>query len=166
VYLVDRLGGAGKSTTADLLAAWLQESGREVTVWDGDVIRLNLCRELGFSREERDVNILRRIGFVASEVVRHGGVVGCATVSPYRSTRNEVRAMFGEDRFVEIFVDTPLEECERRDVVRSRILQASMIRMKRRESPEIRLATTESTPEENARTVLAYLRNEGFLKDS
>ena len=108
------LSGAGKSTTADVLTVLLQECGRQVTVLDGDVVRLNLSRGLGFSREDRDLNI-RRIGFVASEIVRHGGAVVCAALSPYRSTRNEVRSMVGVDRFVEVFVDTPLEECERRD---------------------------------------------------
>jgi len=85
-----------------------------VTVLDGDVVRTHLSRGLGFGKEDRDLNI-RRIGFVAAEIVRHEGTVVCAAVSPYRATRNDVRNMIGPDRFIEVFVDTPLEECERRD---------------------------------------------------
>ena len=92
------LSGAGKSTTADILTMLLLEHGRQVTVLDGDVVRTHLSKGLGFSREDRDINI-RRIGYVASEIVRHGGVVICAAVSPYRATRNDVRNMVGSDRF-------------------------------------------------------------------
>src|SRR5262249_19163769 len=108
------LSGAGKSTIADILAVLLMERGRQVTVLDGDVVRTHLSKGLGFSREDRDTNI-RRIGFVAAEIVRHQGAVLCAAVSPYRVTRNECRAAVGEGQFIEIFVDTPLEVCERRD---------------------------------------------------
>jgi sulfate adenylyltransferase len=108
------LSGAGKSTTAEVLTTLLLEHGRQVTLLDGDVVRTHLSKGLGFSREDRDTNI-RRIGFVASEIVRHGGIAVCAAISPYRATRNEVRQMVGADRFVEVFIDTPLEECERRD---------------------------------------------------
>ena len=109
------LSGAGKSTTADIVTVLLQERGRAVTLLDGDVVRTHLSKGLGFSREDRDANI-RRIGFVAAEIVKHGGAVICAAVSPYRSTRDEVRQLVGKDRFIEVFVDTPLDECERRDV--------------------------------------------------
>ncbi len=78
-------------------------------------MRTHLSKGLGFSKEDRDVNI-RRIGYVASEIARHGGVVICAAVSPYRATRNDVRNMVGGDRFVEVFVDTPIDVCEQRDV--------------------------------------------------
>ena len=88
------LSGSGKSTTADALIGLLRERGREVTVLDGDVVRTHLSKGLGFSREDRDTNV-RRIGFVASEVVRHGGLVVAAVVSPYRETRDEVREMVG-----------------------------------------------------------------------
>ncbi len=81
----------------------------------GNVVRTNLSKGLGFSKEDRDINI-RRIGFVASELVRHGGVTICAAVSPYRATRNDVRNMIGADRFIEVFVDTPLTVCEERDI--------------------------------------------------
>ena len=100
------LSAAGKSTTAEILTVLLQEFGRQVTVLDGDVVRHNLSRGLGFSKEDRDLNI-RRIGFVAAEIVKHQGTVICAAVSPYRATRNEVRNAVGADRFIEVYVDTP-----------------------------------------------------------
>ena len=80
------LSGSGKSTTADVLSTLLMQHGRQVTVLDGDVVRTHLSKGLGFSREDRDTNILR-IGFVASEIVRHGGIVVCAAISPYSATR-------------------------------------------------------------------------------
>jgi sulfate adenylyltransferase len=118
---------------------------------------------------------IRRIGFVASEIVRHGGAVVCAAVSPYRSTRNEVRTTIGDDRFIEVFVDTPLEECERRD---TKGLYAKARRGEIKNftgvddpyepprCPEIRLETIGRAPEENARAIISYLRNQGFLRDS
>ena len=109
------MSGAGKSTTALALQAMLHEHGRRVTLLDGDIVRTNLSKGLGFSKEDRDTNILR-IGFVAAEIVRHGGVALCAAISPYDATRQAVRKQFGEGQFVEVFVDTPLEVCEERDV--------------------------------------------------
>jgi sulfate adenylyltransferase len=88
------LSSAGKSTIAEILAMLLMEHGRHVTLLDGDIVRTHLSRGLGFSKQDRDINI-RRIGFVASEIVRHNGAVVCAAVSPYRSTRSEVRSMVG-----------------------------------------------------------------------
>jgi sulfate adenylyltransferase len=126
---------------------------------------------LGFSKEDRDTNI-RRIGFVASEIVRHHGAVICAAVSPYRSTRSEVRSMVGDDQFTEIFVDTPLEVCEQRDVkgmyARARRGQITGFTgiddpYESPVSPELRLTTTDSTPEENARRIVRYLIERGFL---
>ena len=106
---------AGKSTIAQLLTARMEARGRTVTLLDGDVVRTHLSRGLGFSKQDRDANI-RRIGFVASEIVRHGGVAIVAAVSPYEATRNEVREMIGVDRFVLVHVATPLEVCEQRDI--------------------------------------------------
>jgi sulfate adenylyltransferase len=106
---------AGKSTIADILTILILQYGRQVTVLDGDVVRTHLSKGLGFSREDRDANILR-IGFVAGEIVRHGGAVICAAVSPYTVTRSEVSNMVGKERFIEVYVNTPLTECERRDV--------------------------------------------------
>jgi sulfate adenylyltransferase len=166
------LSGSGKSTTAEVLTTLLLEHGRQATVLDGDVVRTHLSKGLGFSKEDRDINI-RRIGFVASEIVRHGGVVICAAVSPYRATRNDVRNMVGPDRFVEVYMDTPLEVCEQRDV-------KGMYAAARRgeikgftgiddpyeppENPEIRLETVEHTPEENAAFILQYLINAGLVR--
>lgn len=108
------LCGAGKSTIANVLTELLAECGRQVTLLDGDVVRTHLSKGLGLSKEDRDTNI-RRIGFVASEIVRHRGVAVCAAVSPYRAARNEVRSMFKRGHFTLVFVDTPLEVCEQRD---------------------------------------------------
>jgi sulfate adenylyltransferase len=166
------LSGAGKSTTAEVLTVLLLEHGRQVTVLDGDVVRTHLSRGLGFSKEDRDINI-RRIGFVASEIVRHGGVVICAAVSPYRATRNDVRNMVGKDHFVEVFVDTPLEVCEARD---AKGLYAKARRGEIKgftgiddpyeppQNAEITLDTTTHSPEENARLILDYLVGNGFVR--
>jgi len=108
------LSGAGKSVTAEVLTVKLLEHGRQATLLDGDIVRTHLSKGLTFNKDDRDTNI-RRIGFVAAEIVRHGGIAIAAAVSPYRATRDEVRAMVGKDRFLEIFVDTPLEVCEQRD---------------------------------------------------
>ncbi len=164
------LSGSGKSTTAEVLTVLLQEHGRQVTVLDGDVVRTHLSKGLGFSKEDRDTNILR-IGFVAAEIVRHGGVCICAAVSPYRATRDAVRSMVNGDRFAEVFVDTPLEVCEARDV------KGLYAKARRGEitgftgiddpyeppmSPEITLDTVAMTPEQNARRILDYLLAQGF----
>jgi sulfate adenylyltransferase len=166
------LSGAGKSTTAELLALLLLEHGRRATLLDGDVVRTHLSKGLGFSKEDRDTNI-RRIGFVASEIVHHGGIAICAAISPYRATREDVRRMVGADQFVEVFVDTPLEVCEQRDS------KGMYARARRGEitgftgiddayeppiAPEIRLDTVTSSAEDNARRIIAELRRRGFLK--
>lgn len=113
------LSGSGKTTTADELVDRIAVTGRPVTVLDGDVVRSHLSRGLGFSREDRDENV-RRVAFVAAEIVRHGGLVICALVSPFRAAREDARAMVeatgGPGSFVEIFVDTPLSVVVKRDV--------------------------------------------------
>src|SRR5260221_76151 len=108
------LSGAGKSTTAEILVALLLEHGRQSTLLDGDVVRTHLSKGLGFSKEDRDTNILR-IGFVAAEVVRHGGVAGCAAGRPYRAPRHAIRTLTRSEHFVEGFVDTPPDVLEARD---------------------------------------------------
>jgi len=165
------LSGAGKSTTADALTTKLLEHGRQTTVLDGDVVRTNLSQGLGFSKEDRDINI-RRIGFVASEIVRHGGGVVCAAVSPYRATRNECRAMIGDDQFIEVFVDTPLETCEERDT-KGMYALAREGKIKNftgiddpyepPQHPEIIVDTTARTAEENADRILSFLIDKGFV---
>jgi adenylyl-sulfate kinase len=110
------LSGAGKSTVADALIASLEAEGRPVTVLDGDVVRTHLSSELTFSREHRDLNI-RRIGFVAGEVVKHGGTVVVAAIAPYEQVREEARTLVEKHgRFVLVHLSTPLEVCEQRDV--------------------------------------------------
>ena len=165
------LSGAGKSTIAEIVAILLMEHGRQLTVLDGDVVRTHLSMGLGFSKEDRDTNILR-IGFVASEIVRHHGVVICAAVSPYRAARNECRSMVGKDRFIEIFVATPLEVCEQRDIKglyakarRGEIKGFTGIDDPYEEplNPEIRLSTMGCFPEYNARQIIDYLVERGIL---
>ncbi len=110
------LSGAGKSTVADALVAELEAEGRPVTLLDGDVVRTHLSSELDFSRAHRDLNI-RRIGFVAGEVVKHGGTAVVAAIAPYEQARQEARALVERyGRFVLVHLDTPLEVCEARDV--------------------------------------------------
>jgi len=166
------LSGSGKSTTAEELIRLLWAQGREVTVLDGDVVRTHLSRELGFSKEDRDANV-RRIGFVASEVVRHGGTVVTAAVSPYRSTRDDVRRMVGADRFFEVFVDTPLAVCEVRDVkglyAKARAGELTGFTgiddpYEPPLTPELTLHTVDDTPEANAHLVLAELESRGYLQ--
>ena len=163
------LSGSGKSTTAERVEELLRAQGRTITMLDGDVVRTHLSRGLGFSREDRDENV-RRVGFVAAEIVRHGGLVLCALVSPYRSTRDEVRVMVesagGPGSFVEIFVDTPLEVVIERDV---KGLYAASQRGEVEKmtgvadpyesplSPELRLETVDRTVDENAAAVIGYL---------
>ena len=108
------LSGAGKSTIAEIVGPELERRGILVDHLDGDVVRTNLSKGLGFSREDRDTNILR-IGFVAKLLTRHGAGVIVAAISPYRETRDMVREMIG-DGFVEVYVATSLDECARRDV--------------------------------------------------
>ena len=163
------LSGAGKTTTAEALVPELLERGRTVTVLDGDVVRTHISRGLGFSREDRDVQV-RRVGFVAAEIVRHGGLVVCSLISPYRATRNEVREMVdavgGPGSFIEIFVDTPLDEVMRRDIKgwyaasqRGEVEKMTGVDdpYEPPESPELRLSTVGRTVDENVATVLDYL---------
>lgn len=166
------LSGSGKSATTEVLTSLLLERGREITVLDGDVIRTHLSKGLGFSKEDRDTNILR-IGYVASEIVHHNGAVICAAISPYRTARNESRQMVGEDKFIMVFMDTPIEVCEQRDV------KGLYAKARRGEitgftgvddpyeppiDPEITLQTVNATPEENGRKIFNYLEEIGFLE--
>jgi sulfate adenylyltransferase len=166
------LSGSGKSTTADILTIMLLEYGRQVTVLDGDVIRTHLSKGLGFSKEDRETNV-RRIGFVASEVVRHGGGVICAAISPYRATRTECRTLIGGDQFCEIFVDTPLGVCEDRDP-KGMYALAREGQLKgftgiddpyeEPHNPEITLDTVNCSAEENAERIVSYLKERGFIR--
>ncbi len=166
------LSASGKSTTARVLAALLLARGRQVTVLDGDVVRTNLSRGLGFSREDRDTNILR-IGFVASEIVRHHGAVICAAVSPYRAARDENRRLVGADKFIEVFMDTPLAVCEARDIkgLYAKARRGQLTGFTGIDDPyeeplnsELRLETVHTSAEDNAKKILAHIQEGGFVQ--
>ena len=165
------LSGSGKSTTAEVLTVLLMERGRQVSVLDGDVVRTHLSKGLGFTKQDRDANILR-MGFVASEIVRAGGAVVCAAVSPYAATRDAVRDMIGADRFVEVFVNTPLDVCEKRDT-KGLYAKARRGEIKRFTGiddpyeaplrPDLELETIMRSPEANARAIADELARRGFV---
>jgi sulfate adenylyltransferase len=168
------LSGSGKSATTQVLTSLLLERGREIAILDGDVVRTHLSKGLGFSKEDRDTNIMR-IGFVAGEIVHASGAVICAAISPYRATREEARKMVGEN-FVEVYMDTPVEVCEQRDVkglyakARQAMQDGHPMGFTGVDDPyeppidpEISLKGYGATPEENARKIVAYLEEQGFL---
>jgi sulfate adenylyltransferase len=168
------LSGSGKSTLARALHDVILEQGqRTVTSLDGDVVRRNLSAGLTFSKEDRETNI-RRIGWVAAEISRHGGVAICSPIAPFDSTRQQVRSMVDQagGAFVLIHVATPLEECERRD------RKGLYAKARRGEIPEftgisspyeepedaaVRVDTTGRSIEDALEDVLTHLRNEGYL---
>ncbi len=165
------LSGAGKTTIADVVEARLKSRGSKIEVLDGDVVRTNLSKGLGFSREDRDTNIAR-IAFVANLLARNEVPVITAAISPYRETRDAARELIGDDKFIEIHVATPLEECEARDVkglyakARSgEIKEFTGISDPYEEplSPEITLPTVDQTPDESADVIFEYLEANGFL---
>jgi sulfate adenylyltransferase len=168
------LSGAGKSTIANALMVKLMElGGRAVTLLDGDIVRTHLSSELGFSKEHRNINILR-IGFVASEITKNGGIAICAPIAPYRSTRQEVREMVtAGGGFIEVYVSTALEICEQRDrkglYAKAR---AGLIKeftgisdpYEVPENPEMAIDTTACAPDEAAHRVILKLENLGFIR--
>ncbi len=166
------LPSSGKSTIAEILAPMLMARGKKVTLLDGDVVRTHLTKGLSFSKDDRLTNVLR-VGYVASEIVRHNGVVICALISPHAAARNQVRSMMGREQFIEIFVDTPITVCESRDV-KGMYSQARQGTLKGftgvddayepPASPEIRISTTGHSPEASARTILAFLEKKGFVE--
>ncbi|HEX5513494.1 MAG TPA: bifunctional sulfate adenylyltransferase/adenylylsulfate kinase [Gammaproteobacteria bacterium] len=168
------LSGSGKSTIANALMIKLMEiGGRQVTVLDGDLVRKNLSSELGFSKEHRDLNILR-IGYVASEITKNGGVAICCPIAPYSETRRKVREMIEEvgGGFIEVHVATPLEECERRDRkgLYAKARQGLIKNFtgiddpyEEPETPELRIDTTDCSVDEAAQRVILKLENMGFI---
>ena len=166
------LSGSGKSTLAHLVEAELRKRGLRVEVLDGDVVRTHLSKGLGFSREDRDTNILR-IGFVCNLLSRNGVAAIGAAISPYRETRNQVRRMIG--RFVEVYVSCPLEECVQRDVkgLYARALTGEVSNFtgvsdpyEEPREPEILVETDKETPEESARRILNALERMGYVPDA
>ncbi len=163
------LSGAGKSTVANIVVEELRTRGRKVELLDGDEVREHLSKGLGFSKEDRDINI-RRIGWVASVLSRNGVISVTAAISPYRELRDEVRGWF--DHFVEIHVATSLEDCETRDVkglyARARSGEIPEFTgvsdpYEAPVHPEITLETAGRTPEESAGEILRWLEGHGLL---
>jgi len=167
------LSGSGKSTIANaLISKFLEMGGRPVTLLDGDLVRKNLSSELGFSKEHRDINI-RRIGYVASEITKNGGIAICAPIAPYDNVRKEVRAMNeAVGGFILVHVATSVEECERRDrkglyaKARAGIIPEFTGVSDPYEVPEdadVTIETESTTPEEAAQQILLHLEHEGYI---
>ena len=163
------LSGAGKSTIATRVVARLTELGVPVELLDGDEVRTHLSKGLGFGKEDRDTNV-RRIGWVAGLLSRHGVVAVTAAISPYRDVRAEARAMAHE--FIEIFVDAPIEKVRERDVKglyaradRGEIPNFTGVSdpYEPPESPEVHVRTAEQTVDESVEAVLTYLRERALL---
>ncbi len=168
------LSGAGKSTLAEALRDKLMSMGlHKISLLDGDVVRQFLSSELGFSKAHRDLNV-RRIGFVASEITRVGGIALCAAIAPYRTARNENRRLISQvGGYIEIYVSTPLKICEQRDVkglyakVRSGTLPSFTginDPYEIPENPEITIDTDSHSLEESLELILDYLSNAGYLE--
>jgi adenylylsulfate kinase len=163
------LSGSGKTTIAKYLEKLLHERGAKVEILDGDIVRTNLSKGLGFSKEDRDTNI-SRIGFVANLLSRNGVVAITAAISPYRSVRDAVREH--TDRFVEVYVDAPLEVCESRDV-KGMYAKARAGEIKGftgiddpYEEPlaaEVVCKTAGETVEESALKILRFLEEKGYV---
>ena len=164
------LSGAGKTTIAQRLAQELEQRGRLVDVLDGDVVRTHLSKGLGFSREDRDTNILR-IAFVSSLLVRHGAAVITAAISPYSETRQQAREQIGN--FVEVYVRCPLEELVRRDVkglyekaLRGEIANFTGVSdpYEPPPNPEVIVDTDRESVEESVAKILAALEARGYIR--
>jgi len=164
------LSGAGKSTITGQLVEIIRKRRGNAEVLDGDVVRTNLSKGLGFSKEDRDTNI-RRIGFVCELLTRNGVPVISAAISPYRDVRDEVRKMIGSG-FVEVFVDCPLDALVARDVkglyakaLRGEILNFTGVNdpYEAPLNPEVTVNTDRETLEESVAKIVAYLEKRGFL---
>ena len=170
------LSGGGKSTVANVLMVKLLEmGGRPVTLLDGDIVRKNLSSELGFSKEHRDLNI-QRIGFVASEITKNGGIAICAPIAPYESVRRQVReSITPGGGYILVHISTPLEVCEQRDrkglyaKARAGIIQQFTGISDPYEVPEnadLSIDTSDMSPEEAAQAVILHLESEGYIGSS
>ncbi|MDQ3387340.1 MAG: adenylyl-sulfate kinase [Actinomycetota bacterium] len=164
------LSGAGKTTIAEIVEHELRERERRVEVLDGDIVRTNLSKGLTFSRDDRNINVLR-IGFVANLLTRNGVGVIVSAISPFKEARDQVRRRIVD--FVEIFVDAPLEVCAERDVkglyakaFSGEIPQFTGVSdpYEAPNAPDLILKTAEETPEESARRVIEKLEFFGYLE--
>ena len=167
------LSGAGKSTLAEALAPLIRDRGRQIEILDGDIVRTNLSKGLGFSKEDRDTNI-RRIGFVANLLARNGVGVITAAISPYQAIRDENRKMVEHDGavFVEVHAAATVEQCEARDVkglyAKARageIKEFTGISDPYEEppSPEVRVETGAEPPEASLQQIVAYLEAQELI---
>jgi sulfate adenylyltransferase len=167
------LSGSGKSTIANaLLSRLLEMGGRPVTLLDGDIVRKNLSSELGFSREHRNLNILR-IGFVANEITKNGGIAICAPIAPYDGIRKMVRTQIEErGGYVLVHVSTPLETCEERDrkglyaKARAGIIKEFTGISDPYEMPgdaDLVIDTSDLTPDQACQRILLHLENLGYI---
>ena len=167
------LSGSGKSTIANVLVTkFLETGGRPVTLLDGDLVRKHLSSELGFSKEHRDINI-RRIGYVASEITKNGGIAICAPIAPYDAIRKQVRQMIEPyGGFILVHVATPVETCEQRDrkglyaKARAGIIKEFTGISDPYEAPvdaEVVIDTAELSPEESAQEIILHLEQQGFI---
>lgn len=164
------LSGAGKTTISDRVEKYLKDNQCKFERLDGDIVRENLTKGLGFSKEDRDINI-RRIGFVAHLLTRNGVIVLVSAISPYRAVREEVKEQIGD--FVEVFVNAPLAECEKRDV-KGLYKKARAGEIKQftgisdpyepPENPDLECRTDLETLEESVNKVLQKLRDDGYLE--
>lgn len=164
------LSGAGKTTISEIVARELKARGSKLEILDGDIVRENLSKGLGFSKEDRDTNI-RRIAFVADLLSRNGTPVITAAISPYRAIRDEARELMG-DRFIEVYIDASVEVCAERDV-KGLYAKAFAGEIKEftgvsdpyeaPENPELDLKTAEEEPEESAARLIAYLEERELI---
>ena len=166
------LSGAGKSTVSAAIAPLLEARGKRVELLDGDVVRTHLSKGLTFSREDRDVNV-RRIGWVADLVARHGGVALVAAISPFREVRDEVKRTYAN--VVEVYVNASVDECARRDVkgLYARAMRGEIANFtgvsdpyEPPTSPDVELRTAEETIDESAAKIVRHLESRGLLAPS
>ncbi len=164
------LSGSGKTTISEIVERELRERKRPVEVLDGDIVRTNLSKGLTFSRDDRNINVLR-IGFVANLLTRNGVGVIVSAISPYKEARDQVRRRIVD--FVEVFVDAPLEVCAERDVkglykkaFSGEIPQFTGVSdpYEPPVAPELHIKTDEEDPQESARRVIGYLEELGYLR--
>ena len=168
------LSGSGKSTIANgVLVKLLEQGNRKVTLLDGDIVRTHLSSELGFSKEHRDINV-KRIGFVASEITKNGGIAICAPIAPFKKPRVENRKIIEQyGKYIQIYISTSLDECARRD---TKGLYAKAMSGELKgftgvndpyeipDNPELIIDTESMTPEESVQKVMIFLEKEGLIK--